>query len=443
MGRRSLALNTPDGVVDLRTGKIRPHRASDYFTKLAAVGPGNADCPRWKAHLRRILNDDPDLISYLQRVLGYALTGSTREHALFFGYGTGANGKGVTVNTAAGILGDYAQTAAVETFTASHTDRHTTELAALRGARLVTVAETEEGRRWAESRIKTLTGGDTIRARFMRQDDFEFQPQFKLLISGNHKPGLRSVDEAIRRRFHLIPFVVTIPPDERDPDLAEKLKPEWPAILAWMVAGCLAWQRDRLNPPAAVRDATSAYLDAQDALAAWLEECCEQEPFAFETRAALFNSWSAWATAAGEHVGTRARFLDALEARGFEPARPTAEPRASRACGSSPRPQRPIGATDEEKANEINAVPLLSPDPGYRRNARARVTGEPENGGTSGTNPWESEAMGFFNRAQRASTSRPAGPGPARRRHGLPGARRSTRPTRWRSTWSASGAAAG
>ena len=222
-------------------------------------------------------------------MLGYALTGSTREHALFFGYGSGANGKGVTINTAAGILADYAQTAAVETFTASFTDRHTTELAALRGARLVTVAETEEGRRWAESRIKTLTGGDPIRARFMRQDEFEFQPQLKLLISGNHKPGLRSVDEAIRRRFHLIPFVITIPPDERDPDLAEKLKSEWPAILAWMIAGCLAWQRERLNPPAAVRDATAAYLDAQDALAAWIEECCEQEAFAFATRADLFE----------------------------------------------------------------------------------------------------------------------------------------------------------
>jgi len=187
---------------------------------------------------------DAELVAYLQRVLGYALTGVTTEHALFFCYGTGANGKGVTINTAAGILKDYAQTASVETFTASHTDRHSTELAALRGARLVTVAETEEGRRWAESRIKTLTGGDSIRARFMRQDEFEFIPQLKLLISGNHKPGLRSVDEAIRRRFHLIPFTITLPSEERDPELAEKLKAEWPAILGWMVEGCLAWQRE-------------------------------------------------------------------------------------------------------------------------------------------------------------------------------------------------------
>jgi putative DNA primase/helicase len=278
----------------------------------------------------------------LQRVLGYALTGSTREHALFFGYGTGANGKGVTISTAAGILEDYAQVATIETFTASFADRHTTELAALRGARLVSANETEEGRRWAESRIKTLTGGDPIRARFMRQDEFEFVPQLKLLISGNHKPGLRSVDEAIKRRFHLIPFLVTIPPDERDPDLAEKLRAEWPAILAWMIAGCLTWRRTGLSPPAAVRDATAAYLDAQDALAAWLEECCEQEAFAFATRADLFESWSAWATAAGEHVGTRARFLDALEARGFEPARPkAADPRGFKGVRIIPKPAQP------------------------------------------------------------------------------------------------------
>ena len=154
------ALNTPAGVVDLRTGAMRPHEPGDYATKTTAVAPAAGPCPLWQEHLNRILNGDASLISYLQRVLGYALTGVTTEHALFFGYGKGANGKGATINTTAGILADYAQTANVETFTASHSDRHTTELAALRGARLVTVAETEEGRRWAESRIKMLTGGD-------------------------------------------------------------------------------------------------------------------------------------------------------------------------------------------------------------------------------------------------------------------------------------------
>ena len=148
----------------------------------------------------------------MQRLAGYALTGRTSEHALAFLYGTGANGKTTFLNAITGCAGDYHRTAPIETFTASNSDRHPTDLAGLRGARLVTAIETEEGRRWAESKIKALTGGDQIAARFMRQDFFEYAPQFKLVIAGNHKPGLRTVDEAIRRRFHLVPFTVTIPP---------------------------------------------------------------------------------------------------------------------------------------------------------------------------------------------------------------------------------------
>jgi putative DNA primase/helicase len=223
-------------VVDLRAGKARPHRAEDYITKITAVGP-LGDCPLFLAFLDRITGRDNELVAYLQRVLGYGLTGLTREHALFFGYGTGARGKSVLLSTVAGILGDYHKTAPIETFTATNGDRHPTDLAGLRGARLVTATETEEGRRRAESRIKQLTGGDTVSARFMRQDFFEYRPTFKLFIAGNHKPSLRSVDEAIRRRFHLIPFAVTIPPEERDGELAEKLRAEWPGILAWMIAG--------------------------------------------------------------------------------------------------------------------------------------------------------------------------------------------------------------
>jgi putative DNA primase/helicase len=255
-------LNTPDGAIDLRTGQARPHIPEDYFTKITAVGP-RGDCPRFLTFLKRIAGGDSDLISYLQRVLGYGLTGLTREHALFFGYGTGANGKSVLLSTIAGILGEYHRTAPIETFTASNGDRHPTDLAGLRGARLVTATETEEGRRWAESRIKQLTGGDTVAARFMRQDFFEYRPAFKLIIAGNHKPSLRSVDEAIRRRFHLIPFAVTIPPKERVADLAEKLRDEWPGILAWLIEGCLEWQTEGLRPPNAVLEATEAYLSAE------------------------------------------------------------------------------------------------------------------------------------------------------------------------------------
>ena len=171
------------------------------------------------------------------------------------------------LSTVAGILGDYHRTAPIETFTAANGERHPTDLASLRGARLVSATETEEGRRWAESRIKQLTGGDVIAARFMRQDFFEFLPAFKLFIAGNHKPSLRSVDEAIRRRFHLVPFAVTIPADERDGELAEKLKSEWPGITCASahrrVPGILGGKL--LRPPSAVLDATAAYLEAEDA----------------------------------------------------------------------------------------------------------------------------------------------------------------------------------
>ncbi len=192
----------------------RPARQIDYMTKLTAVAPGGRR-PRWNEFLRRVTNGDDELQSYLKRVVGYALTGDTSEHVLFFLYGTDANGKTVFLNAASGLLGGYHRTAPIETFVTTSADRHPTEIAGLRGARMVTAVETEEGRRWAEGRIKTLTGGDRVAARFMRQDFFEFTPQFKLLIAGNHRPSLRSVDEAIRRRFHLIPFQVTIPPEER------------------------------------------------------------------------------------------------------------------------------------------------------------------------------------------------------------------------------------
>jgi putative DNA primase/helicase len=181
---------------------MRHHLAGDHMTKITAIAPGG-DCPQWLAFLKTITNCDKERQTFLQRVAGYCLTGSTREHALFFGYGTGGNGKGVFLNTLTGLMNDYASVAGMETFTASSSDRHPTDLAMLRGARLVTAQETEEGRKWAESRIKAMTGGDPITARFMRQDFFTFLPNFKLFIAGNHKPGLRSVDEAIRRRMNL------------------------------------------------------------------------------------------------------------------------------------------------------------------------------------------------------------------------------------------------
>ena len=192
----------------------------------------------------------------------------------------------------------------------------------MKGARFVCAQETEEGRRWAESKIKALTGGDPIPARFMRMDFFEYIPQFTLLIAGNHKPSLRNIDEAIRRRFNLIPFAVTIPPEERDPNLAEKLKGEWPAILRWAIDGCLEWQRIGLAQPPAVVNATSEYFEQQNTFAQWIEEAIEIVPpphaeDAYETSSALFANWKAWAERAGAPVGSMVAFTERMEGRGF------------------------------------------------------------------------------------------------------------------------------
>ena len=217
-----------------------------------------------------------------------------------------------------GIVGDYHQTAPMEAFTASLGDRHPTEIAMLRGARLVTAVETEEGRRWAESRIKTLTGGDPIAARFMRQDFFEFTPVFKLFVAGNHKPRLRTVDEAIRRRLHLIPFNVTIPKDERDPDMPEKLKAEWPGILAWAIEGAVEWHANGLQPPAIVADATLEYLAGEDLIAVWIEDRCHQEPDARTLASDLHKSFKEWAETAGERAMSQRAFSTALESHGLK-----------------------------------------------------------------------------------------------------------------------------
>jgi putative DNA primase/helicase len=209
----------------------------------------------------------------------------------------------------------------METFTESPIERHPTELAMLRGARLVIAQETEKGRHWAESKIKALTDGSPVTARFMRQDHFEFTPQFKLMIAGNHKPSLRTVDEAIRRRIQMIPFTVTIPPAERDLQLFDKLKPEWPGILRWALNGCLEWQKIGLAPPATVTAATDAYIAEEDSFRQWIDECCVTGPQHFGKGAQLWASWNRWAERSNERPGTRKGFAQALADRGFEAAK--------------------------------------------------------------------------------------------------------------------------
>ena len=212
---------------------------------------------------------------------------------------------------------DYCKAAAIETFTETKSERHPQELARLHNARLVTATETEAGRHWAESRIKQLTGGDPITAHFMHKNDFEYIPKLKLFFSGNHKPRLRSIGVAMRRRVNMIPFVVTIPPDERDPQLAKKLKAEWPGILQWMIDGCLDWQERGLAPPEAVTKATEAYFAGEDGYADWIADRCDVMAGWWSRSPELFASWKDYAEKAGLHAGDTKRFREEMERLGY------------------------------------------------------------------------------------------------------------------------------
>ena len=313
-------LNTPGGVVDLRTGRMRPHDRADRMTKIAAATPKGRS-PLWLAFIEQITQGDRDYAEYLQRFAGYCLTGSTQEHALFFLYGTGANGKSVFVNTLFTLLGDYAANAPMDTFMETRGDRHPTDLAGLRGARFVGATETEQGRRWNESKIKEITGGDRVSARFMRQDFFTYLPQFKLVIAGNHKPAIRNIDAAMKRRLHLVPFTLTIPEEKRDRTLPARLLKESDGILAWALEGCLAWQAHGLRQPKCVADATDEYFDEEDTIGEFLDEECQQHPQAREAVADVFERWRQRAEKRSEYIGTSRWLVQQLLRRGFERGR--------------------------------------------------------------------------------------------------------------------------
>nr|MBA3324637.1 hypothetical protein [Paracoccaceae bacterium] len=257
------------------------------------------------------------LAAYLARFCGYCLCGSAQEHVFAFFHGLGANGKSVFLQAVSQVLGTYAAAAPLGTFMASRNEAHPTDLAGLVGKRLVTVSETEAGRAWAETRIKTITGGDPIRARFMNRDFFEFMPTFKLAVAGNHRPRLTGVGEAMRRRMHLIPFTVTIPPERRNKRLLEDLLEERDGILAWMIAGHSDWRAEGLAPPAVVLQSAEEYFDDEDMVSQWIDACCIEGPEHRATSSDLFQSWRQWSENAGIESGSQKSLGDALRERGF------------------------------------------------------------------------------------------------------------------------------
>ena len=258
-------LNVLNGTVDLHTGILHEHRREDLLTKLApVVYDPDATCPRWEAFLMRIMGDNVELVAFLQRAAGYALTGDTREEVIFILYGTGANGKSTFLEVLRALLEDYARQADFTTFLARRSDGVRNDVARLAGARFVTAVEAASGRRLDEALIKQLTGRDPVPARFLYQEYFEYYPEFKLFLATNHKPVIQGADEGIWRRIRLIPFAVTIPAAEQDRTLRATLRSELPGILNWAIQGCLAWQREGLGEAEAIQQATAAYRTEMD-----------------------------------------------------------------------------------------------------------------------------------------------------------------------------------
>ncbi|MDA8120760.1 MAG: phage/plasmid primase, P4 family [Gammaproteobacteria bacterium] len=305
-------LNTPAGILDLRTGAVSPHDPNALHTKITAAAPCG-DCPTFRRVLEEAL-PSADIREYVRRVFGYGMTGSSRDHALSFWWGGGRNGKGTLAHAFRRALGDYGLEVGAELFMESHHERHPTEIAVLRGARFVVASEIDTGRRWNEARLKRLTGGDPISARYIGKDLFEFEPTHTLLIIGNTKPGLRSVDEAMRARMQLVEFGVTIDASKRDTELPEKLESEFGGILAWAMVGCQAWQKIGLKPPQEVLAATSAYLDAEDSVSEWIEDCCVRSGFV--TLSTAHRSYREWCERNAAPSLGRNAFADQLVCHG-------------------------------------------------------------------------------------------------------------------------------
>lgn len=318
-----LLLGTPGGTVDLRTGELRQAERSDMITKLTACAPagGGSRPERWVTFLHEIFNGDADLVAFMQRAAGYALTGLTTEHKLLFLYGTGRNGKSVFLNTLTHIWADYARRGAAETFLNTQGEKHSTGLAGLQGARLVAGSELPVGKTWDESVIKDLTGGDRMTARYMRGDFFDFDPQLTLMIAGNNQPSFRGVDEAIRARVVLVPFLVTIPPEKRDKGLSDKLKAEGPEILRWAIDGALQWQEQGLNVPAKVVVASTEYMDAEDTLGQFLTDETQTVAGHFVSAQDLHFRFAQWCESQGLKAWTQLTLIKEIKSRGFEPAK--------------------------------------------------------------------------------------------------------------------------
>lgn len=356
LDNHSMLLNCRNGVVDLVTGKLLAHNKDYFLTKMVdADFESDAECPKWAASLDLITGGDKHLQYYLQKVVGYSLTGNTDEHAVFFLYGAGNNGKSTFVETLIRLFGEYAQRTKIESLLSSWTTGDTASpyVASLAGARFVVASEIPSNRKLNESLIKDLSGGDQITARFLHQNPFSFSPSHKLFLVGNYRPRITGDDLGIWRRMQVIPFNVTIPPDKqrRMSDVLADFEEESNGILTWAVLGSIYWKTEGLRQPDAVATATSEYKTEEDLLQSFLDDICEMHPDYVESKQALYLNWKTWTANEGEKEAEKfsKRWLtQRLSKRGFEPC---GDGRASLA-GLRIRPRDFSGKQQERRRDE-------------------------------------------------------------------------------------------
>jgi putative DNA primase/helicase len=312
-------LNVGNGTLDLRSGELRPHRREDLISKLVEINfDPAAKCELWDAFLWRVLDRNEELYAYLRRFVGYLLVGDTSDQSLHFLYGLGANGKSVFWEVLIRLLGGYAVAVSPDLIMLKRHGGIPNDVARLRGVRAALMNETSQGSKFDEAKLKDLTGGDTLTARFLHHEFFDFHPTHRIVIRGNHKPAINGTDEGIWRRLRLVPFTVSIPPEEQDRNLLRKLEAELPGILNWALRGCLEWQADGLRPPAVVTDAVRAYREESDTLGRFIAECCEIRGNAQVKSSALFKRYQEFSQAAGERWIASKDFPAEVERRGFQ-----------------------------------------------------------------------------------------------------------------------------
>ncbi|MEW9578120.1 phage/plasmid primase, P4 family [Bacillus toyonensis] len=321
----SFLFNCDNGVIDLKTGELLPHDRDLLLTKISPIKYNkNAECPNWKAFLESIFKKhtgeaDHELINYLQKAIGYSLTGVTKEQVMFFLFGNGRNGKSTFINIIQDLLGDYGRQTNSDTFLKKRNDSGiNNDVARLDGARFVSAVESEEGQQLSEALVKQITGGEKMSARFLRQEYFEFTPEFKVFFTTNHKPIVKGSDEGIWRRIMLIPFTVTIPKDKIDYDLPDKLAKEMPGVLRWAVEGCMKWQAEGLRAPEAVKAATNEYREDMDILAPFIDENCTVNSLVRIEAKMLYENYTKWCYQNNELELKNRAFYRQLEVRGFK-----------------------------------------------------------------------------------------------------------------------------